>query len=108
MSENTNESRDYATIPYYVHEGEVARLERTNKRLWIAVIVIFVAFVLANLAWVIYEHQFEDVVYTYEIQQDSGEGGNNQYTGNRIVIGGDDYGQADHQSPGDETSHQDQ
>ena len=30
-------------VPYYVHEGEMARLERANRRLWIAVIVLAVA-----------------------------------------------------------------
>lgn len=46
-------------IPYFVHEGEVARLERTIKRLWILCIVIFVAFVLSNAAWIYYEAHFE-------------------------------------------------
>ena len=30
-------------VPYYVHEGEMARLERANRRLWAAVIVLAVA-----------------------------------------------------------------
>ena len=30
-------------VPYFVHEGEMARLERVNRRLWIADIVLAVA-----------------------------------------------------------------
>ena len=30
-------------VPYFVHEGEMARLERVNRRLWVAVIVLAVA-----------------------------------------------------------------
>ena len=98
--EKAEVSETPATIPFYAHEGEVTRLERINKRLWIAMLVVFAAFVLSNLAWIIYENQFEDVAYTYEVRQDSGEGGNNQYTDNRVVIGGDDYGQTDGQDQG--------
>lgn len=101
-------NKEVAQIPFYAHEGEVTRLERINKRLWIAVLIVFAAFVLSNLAWLIYENQFEDVSYSYEVQQDSGEGGNNQYTDNRVVIGGDDYGNADGQSASHAAGGQDQ
>lgn len=30
-------------VPYFVHEGEMARLERANRRLWIAVIILVIA-----------------------------------------------------------------
>lgn len=82
-------NKEMAQIPFYAHEGEVTRLERINKRLWIAVLVVFAAFVLSNLAWIIYESQFEDVSYAYEVQQDSGDGGTNTFTENRVVMGGD-------------------
>lgn len=85
--------KDVAQIPFYAHEGEVTRLEKINKRLWIAVLVIFAAFVVSNLAWIIYENQFEDEVYTYEVQQDSGDGGTNTFTDNKVVMGGDSYGE---------------
>lgn len=59
-------------IPYFVHEGEAARLERTIKRLWILCIVIFVAFVVSNLAWLHYEMQFEDIEVSQDV--DTGDG----------------------------------
>ena len=59
-------------IPYYVHEMEMTRLDRINKRLWIILIVIFLAFVGTNAGWIVYENQFETV--SVEQQVDSGEG----------------------------------
>ena len=50
---------------------------------------------VTNAGWIIYESQFESEVYTYELQQDSGEGGDNQYSNNRIIIGGDYHGETD-------------
>ena len=58
--------------------------ERIIKRLWILCLVIFTAFVLSNLAWIIRENQFETVetITTQEIVQDS-------VTGDNFAIGGD-------------------
>lgn len=64
-------------IPYFAHEGVVARMERTNRRLWILCIILIVLLAATNGAWIYYESQFEDVVST-EISQDvnSDDGGN--------------------------------
>ena len=64
-----------AMIPYYVHEGEMSRMERINLRLWILILIIFLALVATNAAWIIYENQFgtETVTQTsYEATSDSG------------------------------------
>lgn len=71
--------RDAAMIPYFAHEGEMARMERMSRRLWIAVILLIVMLVGTNLAWVIYESQFQDVVI--EQDADTGFGGNNYLNG---------------------------
>ena len=65
------------TIPFYAHEGIVARMERSNRRLWILCIVLIVLLAGTNAAWFYHESQFEDVVST-EISQDvnSDDGGN--------------------------------
>ena len=47
MSEKNGENA--VMIPYYVHEGEMNRLERANKRLIIGLIIVFLAFVGTNL-----------------------------------------------------------
>ena len=72
-------------IPYIVHESEVARQERTIKRLWILSIVIFLAFVLSNGAWIVYENSFEDVTTTIEAEQDSS--GTNIISGRDLFYG---------------------
>ena len=30
-------------VPFFVHEGEMARLERANRRLWVAVVILAAA-----------------------------------------------------------------
>jgi hypothetical protein len=66
---------EIAPVPYIVHESDMARLERTIKRLWILLILLIVLLVGSNIAWTIYEGQFE-TVETTEITQDvdTGEG----------------------------------
>ena len=42
-----------AEIPYFLHEGEMCRLERINKRLQIACCIAVAAIVLSNAAWIL-------------------------------------------------------
>lgn len=72
-------------VPYIVHESAMARAERANKRLWIALILVIVLLVGSNIGWMVYESQFEDVVTIQEVEQDT-DGGNNSF------VGGDYYG----------------
>lgn len=69
------ENKAPETIPYLVHEGIMARQERTIKRLWILCIVIFIALVATNAGWIYYEQQFEDEVTT-TYTSDAADGGN--------------------------------
>lgn len=64
-------------IPYFVHEGIMARMERTVRRLWILCIILILLLAGTNGAWIWYESQFEDVVTTKQITQDvqSDDGG---------------------------------
>lgn len=57
-----------------------AMAERTIKRLWIVILVLIIALIGTNGAWLYYESQFEDVVTT-EIVQENADGYNN-YIGN--------------------------
>lgn len=68
-------------IPYIAHEGEVARQERTIKRLWILCIVIFLAFVLSNAGWIVYESSYADTITTIEAEQEG--------SGTNIISGRD-------------------
>ena len=53
-----------ATIPYFVHEGEMNRIERMNKRLWVIIIILIVALLGTNAGWLVYESQFETETVT--------------------------------------------
>lgn len=65
-------------IPYFVHEGIMARMERTIRRLWILCIILIVLLAVTNGAWIYYESQFVDEV---TVTQDNKDGYNN-YIGN--------------------------
>lgn len=84
-SESTN-----VTVPYVVHESAMARSERHNKRLWIVILVLIGVLIGTNLAWIIYEAQF-DVVEETTITQENDNGYNN-YIGNDGDI---NYGETD-------------
>ena len=59
-------------VPYIVHESAMARQERTIKRLWILLIIIFSAFVISNGVWSWYENQWETVETTVTQENDDG------------------------------------
>lgn len=61
------------------HEKEMTRMETTNKRMFIAFLIVLVMLFATNIAWVIYESQFKDVVVTQEA--DTWDGGNNYMNG---------------------------
>lgn len=66
-----NEKNTPENVPYIVHEGDMARLERSNKRLLIALIAALVVMLLNNVAWLIYDHvesQSSEREYISEIQ----------------------------------------
>ena len=69
-----------AMIPYFAHEGEMVRMERMNKRLWILCIILILLLAGSNAWWVHYENQFEDVVTV--TQESSTEDGGNAIVNN--------------------------
>lgn len=73
----------------YFTELALAMAERTIKRLWILCITIFIACVLSNVCWIVYENSFEDMVVTQE-----NEDGYNSFIGNDGDI---NYGETDNQ-----------
>ena len=44
-------------VPYIVHEGAVARLERVIKRMWVLVIALIILLCVSNAAWIWWESQ---------------------------------------------------
>ena len=78
------------------HEEDMARMERQversdkNANKWfIAWLITFLFLMATNFGWIVYESQFQDVVTTQTVKQDSGDGGSNEF------IGGDYYGETD-------------
>ena len=57
-------------VPYIVHEAELARAERTIKRLWITILLLIALLVGTNGAWIWYESQFEDIAISQENEDD--------------------------------------
>ena len=57
-------NRDAVTIPYFVHEGDMDRMDRTNKRLVVALILSIVLLFVSNgiwlLAWSQYDYETTD------------------------------------------------
>ena len=74
--EDNNSNNLPETIPYVVHESDVARLERTIKRLFILCVLLIIVAVGTNIYWIWYENQFEDITTTVTQDVDAGEGGN--------------------------------
>lgn len=72
-AECKDHQRETAPVPYTVHEGDMARAERSNKRLWIVVILLIAILLATNIGWLYYESQFKDVVTT--IEADTSDGG---------------------------------
>lgn len=66
----------------YIHDAYIARGERTEKRLWITILILIALLTVTNAAWVYYESQFEEIVTTTIDAEQDGEGVN-------IVSGGD-------------------
>lgn len=77
MSEINNKADDIYTQAQ--HEKEMTRIEIQGKRWFIAWLVTFAVLMTAligtNLAWVIYENSFQDVVVTQDAYVD-GDGTN--------------------------------
>ena len=67
------------------------RHEKREKRHWILEIILVALLVFSNIAWFVYESQFETVTNTteeYDIQQDAENGNNNSIiNGGEIVSG---------------------
>ena len=81
-------------VPYVAHESAMARSERHNKRLWIVILVLIGALIGTNLAWIIYNSQFEVVEDSVVVEQENDNGDNN-YIGNDGDI---NYGEADNKN----------
>ena len=90
-------------IPYIAFESSQARMERTNRRMWIVILVLIVALLGTNAGWIYYESQFEDVVTNTEtVTQEATADGDGEIR----LIGGDYYGDKS-ETDGNQNNNQD-
>ena len=82
------------TIDYTVHESIMARMERANKRWFIAWLVTFLLLCSCVGGFIWYEAQFEDTVITAE---QTADGASNNYAFGGDFIGG--TAESDNQAP---------
>ena len=69
------------TVPYIAHQSAAARQERQMRRMWVVILVLIGALIGTNLAWIIYNSQFEVVEESMVVEQENDNGDNN-YIGN--------------------------
>lgn len=69
------------SIPYVAYESAMARSDQNSKRMWIVILVLILALIGTNLAWIVYETQFETVEESTVVEQENSNGDNN-YIGN--------------------------
>ncbi len=74
----------------FAQEVYVAAFERIIRRLWILCIILILALLTTNAAWIWYESQFEEVSTTTTIDAEQ----NTKGGGNNTIVGGD-YGTAE-------------
>lgn len=96
-------------VSRYTLEFVVAAHERSNRRLWIALILALLLGVASNAYWIYERSQYEmvseyssEVTAHQDLNQDSGDGGSNY----SYFYGGDNYGEADGQYDGDEEGYE--
>lgn len=62
-------------IPFVAFESALARLERTNRRLFILCIILILLLLATNIGWLYYESQFTTTESTEVLQDiDTGNG----------------------------------
>lgn len=71
---NCGTENQNVTVPYVVHEATVARQERQNKRMWIALIVAVALIFASNAIWLYAWMQYD--YESYEITADGDSNAN--------------------------------
>lgn len=75
----------------------MSRMERVNKRLIAIIVLLIVLLVSSNIAWMVYESQFEMFNVEQDVDQENEQG-------NNIFVGGDLNGTPAHQNDGQDKS----
>ena len=89
-------------IPYIAFESEMARHERTIKRLLVALIAVIIMLFASNVAWLWFFNQFD--FQTETVMFDTEDGGDNSYIGNDGVINNGEDGSSGNENDTQETA----
>lgn len=89
-------------IPYIAFEAEMARHERTIKRLLVALIAVIIMLFASNVAWLWFFNQFD--FQTETVMFDTEDGGDNSYIGNDGVINNGEDGSSGNDNDAQETA----
>lgn len=70
---DNKEEKNIEPVPYFIHEGIMARMAECNKKLLIALLAAVIALVVNNIVWVVYEGVVHgnDKEIVYEQETDS-------------------------------------
>lgn len=77
-------------VPYIVHEGTVARMERVIKRLVIALTISIILMFISNLTWLYFWNQYDYVDESQYVNVDSKDGIANYIGNDGDIINGTD------------------
>ena len=62
----------YESVSFQVHEADMTRLERSNKRLAIVIIIVVLSMLINNVVWIGFENHRQDaqnkVVYETQVE----------------------------------------
>lgn len=93
---------EHKDIPYIAFESEMARHERTVKRLLVALALAIVLLCASNIAWLWFFNQFD--FRSQSVMFDTSDGGDNSYIGNNgDIINGFDGSNNDNSDTQKET-----
>ncbi len=71
---------DKNMIPYIAYESMLDKEDRQQRRLVYVIIALVILLVVTNVIWLVAWNQY-DYVDEYEVELDSGDGGNANYIG---------------------------
>ena len=82
---------------YAACELSIEKMEIAQKRLFIIILILIFALLGSNIAWIVYENQYADIVTEQNVEQEADNGINR-------FIGGDYYGEANSNDNYEKTS----
>ena len=85
---DTDQDKNAIIVSYVVHEGEMARMERSNRRLFILLIIAIVLLFVSNAFWIKAWTDYDYSSNSIDLSTDGG-GNANYIGGNGDVTNGE-------------------